>query len=116
LLACIPADKRAAMLARPLSRDTRATATSATEVERQVQLVLASGLAFDLEEHTEGICAVGTSFIDAAGRAYALSIPVPKMRYDNIQGTLAAPLIETRNRIVAQIDGLVPRSPASGQA
>jgi DNA-binding IclR family transcriptional regulator len=108
LLACLPSEQRSLFLARPLARDTAATKTRAAELERQVQAVLKTGLAFDMEEHTEGICAVGTSFIDAGGRPYALSIPVPWTRYDSIHKSLTGPLLETRNRIVAQIDGLIP--------
>ena len=39
-----------------------------------------AGIAVDDEEHTEGICALGTGFIDPMGRAIALSIPVPTTR------------------------------------
>lgn len=40
-----------------------------------------SGLAYDEDEHSEGVSAVGFSFSDWTGELYAISIPVPTARY-----------------------------------
>lgn len=108
LLACLPEARRAQLLASPLSRDTKATITDSTELEHAVQQALRTGLAYDIEEHTEGICAVGTAFLDAFERPHAISIPVPKARYDSIKGTLEGPLLAARDAIVKEINGTVP--------
>jgi DNA-binding IclR family transcriptional regulator len=40
-----------------------------------------AGIAFDTDEHTDGICAVGFSFVDWAGDLHAISVPVPSTRF-----------------------------------
>ena len=108
LLSCLPDVRRTELLARPLSRDTEATATDPAKIEAEIQKVIRTGLAYDLEEHTEGICAVGTAFLDAFDRPHAISIPVPKTRYDSIKASLEHPLLAARDDIVKLIDGSVP--------
>ena len=110
LLACLPVERRIELLARPLSQDTDATNTNPKELEDELQDVIRTGLAYDLEEHTDGVCAVGTAFLDPFDRPHAISIPVPKARYDSVRGTLEGPLLATREAIVKQIDGGTPGS------
>jgi DNA-binding IclR family transcriptional regulator len=40
-----------------------------------------AGLAYDLDEHTEGISAVGTAFKGPQGALYAVSVPTPTARF-----------------------------------
>lgn len=42
-----------------------------------------TGLAFDLNEHTDGISAVGFAFKDWVGDLHSISVPVPSMRFDS---------------------------------
>ena len=42
----------------------------------------AAGLAYDRDEHTKGICAVGIAFRDWKGDIYTVSIPTPTMRFE----------------------------------
>lgn len=64
---------------------------------------IATGLiAFDKDEHTVGVSAVGTWFRDAAGTPYALSIPVPSVRFDGGR-SLIEPLLSTRRQIVTAL-------------
>lgn len=105
LLACLPEKKQAELLARTLSNDTAATITDRTQLAQQLAEIRARGVAFDLQEHTDGICAVGTFFLDSFGHAYALSIPVPTPRFEAKRSTLQAMLLNTRNAICRQIDG-----------
>lgn len=108
LLSCLSPARRSALLAAPLSRDTEATATEADQIEAEVQVALESGLAYDLEEHTYGISAIGTAFLDAFERPHAISIPVPTARYERLLGSLEEPLLNARDRIVEQIGGSIP--------
>lgn len=108
LLACLPAARRSAIISGTLNKDTAATITSADELELQIKAVQKSGLAYDLEEHTDGICAVGTAFLDAFGHSFALSIPVPKPRFKPIQKTLEKSLLQVREVLVRQIKGSIP--------
>jgi DNA-binding IclR family transcriptional regulator len=66
-----------------------------------------SELAYDLEEHSDGICAVGTAFKDTLGREYSLSIPVPAARFDNKRQVLSRLLKKVKADLVEQL--LTPR-------
>src|SRR5215469_8566460 len=56
-------------------------------------------LAFDFEEHREGITVVGTALLDWFGRPIAISIPIPSLRFADRQGQIAASLLHFRERI-----------------
>lgn len=45
-------------------------------MEDELAQVVATGIAWDNEEHAEGICAEGATIIDPIGRLFALSIPM----------------------------------------
>ena len=83
LLALLGPERREALLSGRLKRFTAAakTLTDKAALHRELRDVEESGLAFDMEEHSVGICAVGAAFLDPAGRAYSLSIPVPTSRF-----------------------------------
>lgn len=49
-----------------------------------------AGVAYDREEHTEGICAVGAAVSDGSDpAAVAISVPVPAPRFHGNETTLA---------------------------
>jgi IclR family acetate operon transcriptional repressor len=68
-----------------LSAFTHNTITDHTQLLREIQAIRAGKLAADVEEHALGICAIGASFKDAAGQVYAISIPVPTVRFKQIR-------------------------------
>jgi DNA-binding IclR family transcriptional regulator len=70
---------------------------------RELADVRATGLAFDLEEHSAGISAVGAAFRDRAGSIYAISIPVPAARFAANRASLAEALGEAVGRIAASL-------------
>lgn len=47
-------------------------------------------MAFDREEHTEGICAAGVTVLDAGRPIAAVSVPVPAQRFHGREDELAA--------------------------
>jgi len=108
LLACLPAERLRELLEPPLSSDTSNTTTDRAKLEKEITGARETGLAFDIEEHTPGICAVGTAFVDAFDRPLAVSIPVPKTRYDAIEATLKGPLLAARDKIIRKIAGKLP--------
>ena len=108
LLACLDPARRRELLARKLDRDTRHTVTDPEELEREVRQVLKTGLAYDLEEHTDGVCAVATAFLDSTNRPYAISIPVPKPRFDRNRAGFERSLLRTRDVLVQQVMGSLP--------
>lgn len=63
------------------------------------------GVAFDIDEHTPGISAVGGAILDVNGDIYAVSIPTPSARFvasrDTIANMLKASLEELRRLEVA---------------
>ena len=55
-----------------------------------------TGVAFDREEHTLGICAAGVAMHDPLGNAVAISVPVPTQRFVNRQAHIAERLLATK--------------------
>jgi DNA-binding IclR family transcriptional regulator len=56
-----------------------------------------TGIAFDREEHTLGVCAVGVALHDPLGNAVAISVPVPTQRFPD-RATLIAELLMATKR------------------
>ena len=108
LLGCLSQDQRRAMLGTSLHGDTSRTITNLDELDAQLAQFSRHGIAYDREEHTEGVCAVGTAFVDAVGCAYAISIPLPRQRFDVKEKLLEGPLLRCRDEIVAMVKGSIP--------
>jgi DNA-binding IclR family transcriptional regulator len=103
LLAILPPARREGLLPGRLKRQTAATITDKASLETVLREVRATGLAYDLEEHSVGICAVGTAFLDPAGRAYSISIPVPSSRFAAKRPQLARLLKRTKTDLLAAL-------------
>jgi DNA-binding IclR family transcriptional regulator len=100
LLALLPAERRESLLPARLERYTAATIVDRAALEKALRKVRTTGLAYDLEEHSEGICAVGTAFLDPMGRPYSISIPVPSARFGAKRPQLAKWLNEAKNDLL----------------
>lgn len=59
--------------------------------------------ALDNEEHTEGICAVGSAFRDPVGRIFAVSVPVPTTRYVRKRDAIIESLLASRKQLLAAL-------------
>jgi DNA-binding IclR family transcriptional regulator len=81
LLAALPTDRVLALLPARLPRSTSHTIVSRARLLTELERVRVDGVAFDREEHTEGIAAVGAAVLDEAGPVAAISIPVPTARF-----------------------------------
>jgi DNA-binding IclR family transcriptional regulator len=77
-----------------LQRFTDNTITSRTQLVKELATVRETGIAFDLEEHTIGICAAGTTVRDPFGTLVAISVPVPTQRFNGRKAEIAQALIE----------------------
>ena len=55
-----------------------------------------TGVAFDREEHTLGICAAGVALQDPLGNSVAISVPVPTHRFEARQTFIAEKLLATK--------------------
>jgi DNA-binding IclR family transcriptional regulator len=58
-----------------------------------------SGVATDEEEHSAGISAIGTAFVDPTGAIYAVSIPMPTSRYAKSRKELSVLLLQARDKL-----------------
>ena len=93
----------------PLPRLTANTIVQRADLLKTIEAVRRSGVAYDLEEHTEGICAVGTAFLDPIGRAVAISIPVPTTRFRNrrLKALLTDEILQTRTQMIESLGASV---------
>lgn len=90
LLAAMPGEQAEALLPARLERFTARTIVSRTKLRAELARIAAAGVAFDREEHTEGICAVGAVVADASGPLAAISVPVPAPRFHGREEELSS--------------------------
>jgi IclR family acetate operon transcriptional repressor len=102
LLSLLPQDRRNALLKGRLARHTAATVIDRATLDAQLREIESSKLAYDMEEHSVGICAVGAAFHDSLGREYALSIPLPSARFAAKRELLAQALLKSIRELRAQ--------------
>ncbi len=103
LLAVAGAELMSTMAGKPMPAYTGNTITELETLREDITTFQENALCYDIEEHTEGISAIGTAFIDPLGRAYAISIPVPALRFDRLRESLEQSLIRCRNEIIDAI-------------
>lgn len=72
----------------------------------------ATGLAEDLDNHSEGICALGMAFTDLAGDLHAISVPVPTPRYEGQREAVARALLAVKSEVSRMFGGR-PDGPAT---
>ncbi|WP_424931833.1 IclR family transcriptional regulator [Amaricoccus macauensis] len=58
-----------------------------------------SGLAYDNDEHTPGISAAGFAFRDLSGNIYAISVPAPTFRFQQVRKRLEDALLHASKRV-----------------
>ena len=63
------------------------------------------GIAFDIEEHADGISAAGICLKDMSGMPVAVSVPVPSSRYHRRQKTIVEALLAAKARLRARFEG-----------
>lgn len=99
LLSLLSQEKRSALIGKSPRAYTDHTLTNLDELNREIEECRRTQIAFDREEHTEGIAAVGTAFLDPLGRPLAISIPVPTTRFNRLESKLVTELRRTRREI-----------------
>lgn len=111
LLLRLPADERPGLLGgagAALPRRTARTHTSAAAVLAELEAVeRGDGVAIDIEETHEGICAAGIGVIDAMGTPYSVAVIVPASRFQANLGRLRAALLDCRAAL-EESAGLAP--------
>lgn len=66
---------------------------------QEFEQVRQTGLAYDLDEHSAGVSAIGFSFKDWGGDLHAISIPVPSTRFARQKAVIEHALLETAANI-----------------
>ncbi|MGI9203902.1 MAG: IclR family transcriptional regulator [Woeseiaceae bacterium] len=100
-LSLLDNEKISALLEGRLYEETPNSITSMKDLLREIETVRATGIAVDNEEHTEGICALGTAFCDPAGRIFAVSVPVPTTRFARMRDSITQALLDFREGLYA---------------
>jgi len=110
LLAELSTDQVRELLPARLPRLTANTITSRPRLMEELERVRAEGAAFDREEHTAGICAIGRAIPDGVGGRAALTIPLPALRFHDREPQLAKAL----EQACAEISELFAAMPSRG--
>ena len=86
--------------------ETRAAGKNAMRrLRAEIDQVRKAGFAMDLDEHTEGISAVGAAFRTPTELIYAISIPVPSQRFGRSRDALAEDLLDTLESVRTALAG-----------
>ena len=91
------------LIGRTYQKRTPNSVGSLAELLRDLKNVRKTGVAFDREEHTLGICAAGVALRDPLGNAVAISVPVPTQRFHQHQRHIAARLLATKEALESQL-------------
>jgi DNA-binding IclR family transcriptional regulator len=105
ILAELGRDEVARVLPTRLKRCTPATLTGRAELMAELDVVRATRVAFDREEHTTGISAAGIAVRDPFGQLAAISVPMPTQRFAGRQEAIAEALVGARGEIVRTLGG-----------
>lgn len=96
-LAQLPEDEVRKLVANEWER-TGTSGNIASFLQR-LATIRKTGLAYDLDEHSAGICAVGFAFRDWGGELHAISVPVPTTRFPQIRSRIENALRDTAANI-----------------
>ena len=66
---------------------------------REIDAVRGTGVAYDHQEHTLGVSAVGAAVHDAGGAMAAITVAMPAARLEGQEERIAAELLRTRDEI-----------------
>lgn len=103
LLAAMPASVAEAALPETLPALTPHTITDRAALLAELDEVRARGYAFDREEQSERICAVGVIVRDRSGARASLTIATPAERFYPREDDLVAAILRARDRIGAAL-------------
>jgi DNA-binding IclR family transcriptional regulator len=88
VLALLPDEEIKRRISPRMASYTPATITRRSELLAEIAEVRESGVAFDREEHTIGICAVSLAITDANQTPVAIAVPMPRQRFDGREDEL----------------------------
>jgi len=88
-----------ALIGRAYEARTNKTLTRIDALLAELKSARRSGIAYDREEHTLGICAVGVALQDPLGNSVAISVPVPSQRFPDRHALIAERLMATKRAL-----------------
>ena len=97
-------DERVLKLAQAEWQRTGFTGDSDAFMQR-IEQIRQDGLAYDLDEHTIGISAIGFAFKDWSGEIHSISVPIPSSRYAASQAVVEKSLRKAKERIKGLVKG-----------
>jgi DNA-binding IclR family transcriptional regulator len=103
ILAALPPKAVREVLPGRLERFTENTITKLADLARELDAIRETGVAFDREEHTHGICAGGIAMSDAFGQLAALSVPMPAQRFRGRESEIARELAAIRGAALSAL-------------
>ena len=102
-LAELPVEQVRQLLPKRLEARTRYTITDHKALLDELIQLRTTGVGFDREEHTEGICAVAAVIRDAAGNVASISVPLPATRFYGNEDKVVTALLRTCAQINARL-------------
>jgi len=103
LLAALPPAEVESLLPARLERRTPATITGRAALLAELERVREQGVAFDREEHTEGISAVAAAVVEASLPVAAISVPAPTARFERESARYARRVRAAASRASARL-------------
>jgi DNA-binding IclR family transcriptional regulator len=94
------------LLGRSYEARTPKTLTRLDDLLADLRIARRTGVAYDREEHTLGICAAGVALHDPHGNTVAISVPVPSQRFRELQERIAEKLLATKRAIQADLGAM----------
>jgi DNA-binding IclR family transcriptional regulator len=91
------------LIGRKYPRRTKQTRATFADLAVDLKAARQAGVAFDMEEHSSGVCATGVALRDAVGNYVAISVPVPSQRFKEEYRTIARRLLETKSELEQRI-------------
>jgi DNA-binding IclR family transcriptional regulator len=99
LLSALPDERVVELLPVELESLTPSTITRRDDLIAELEVVRQTGIAYDREEHTPGICAVAGVVRDATGRMASISVPLPAQRFYGHEQELAKTVLRTCDEV-----------------
>ena len=94
------------LIGRTYAARTPKTLTTLDALMADIGVARQVGVAYDREEHTLGICAVGVALDDPLGSALAISVPVPSQRFNQQHALIAERLLATKRAMQADLSAM----------